>query len=96
MEKVNYVEVFCDRPYYIVSVENNEVKFKEIRTKTLSGVIESLKQIKNMKPLDRLIACCYRQYEGSFNIEVDPQKQYEKIYEYGMDNYATFAKKINE
>lgn len=93
MRKSNYVEVFSDRPYYIVNVIDNEVKFEELRTKTLSETISTLKRIEKMKPSEKLIACCYERYEGSFNVEVDPQEQYEHILMWGMENYKTFASK---
>lgn len=96
MRKENYVDVYCDRPYYIMKVINGKIEIKEINTSNLSNIIDALKEIENMNENDILMVACYRQYEGSYNVIVDKNEQYKKIYDYANLNYKTFKKKINE
>jgi hypothetical protein len=96
MKKGNYVDVFSDRPYYIVEIVDGKIEMKECWTNSLTNVIQTLKEIKNMNDSAILMSACYRQYEGSYNVIVNPKEQYEKIYEYGSNHYKTFHQKFCE
>lgn len=96
MKKENFVEVFSDRPYYIMEIVDGKIKMKECWTNTLSNVIDTLNEIKNMDENAILMSACYKQYEGSYNVIVNPQEQYEKIFEYGSCHYKTFHQKYSE
>lgn len=95
MRKEKYVDVYCDRPYYIIEIVDGEVKMKECFTNTLTNTIDTLKDIKNMNENDILMSACYKQYEGSYNVIVDPKEQYKKIFEYASNNYKTFLQKYS-
>jgi hypothetical protein len=95
MRKEKYVDVYCDRPYYILENIEGEIKIKECCTNSLTNIINTLKDIKNMNENDILMSACYRQYEGSYNVIVDPKEQYKKIFEYGSNNYKTFLQKYS-
>lgn len=94
MRKEKYVDVYCDRPYYIMRIVDGEIQMKECTTSTLGNVIDTLNDIKNMNENDILMSACYQQYEGSYNVIVDPKEQYEKIFEYGKNHYKTFISKF--
>lgn len=97
LKKVEKVEVWGDRPYYIVEYIDGKISFKMLRTSTLTEIIETLQQLKTMDKNAILIACCYEQYNGgSFNIEVNPDEQYKEIYKYGDRKYKTFMDKTIE
>lgn len=94
LKKVEKVEVWGDRPYYVVEYINGKISFKMLSTSTLTEIIETLRQLNRMDKNAMLIACCYEQYNGgSFNIEVNPDEQYKEIYKYGKNNYKTFISK---
>ena len=94
LKKVEKVEVWGDRPYYIIEYIDGKISFKMLRTSTLTEIIETLQQLNRMDKNAMLIACCYEQYNGgSFNIEVNPDEQYKEIYKYGKNNYKTFISK---
>jgi hypothetical protein len=94
LKKVEKVEVWGDRPYYVVEYIDGKISFKMLRTSTLTEIIETLRQLNRMDKNAMLIACCYEQYNGgSFNIEVNPDEQYKEIYKYGKNNYKTFISK---
>lgn len=95
MDKENSVEVFSDRTYTIVKIENNKIRYEHLETNNLTNIISTLKKIKEMTDDSILFACCYKQYEGSFNVEVEPKSQYERIYNYACNNYKTFLKKFD-
>jgi hypothetical protein len=95
MRKENFVDVFSDRPYYIMEIVDGEIKMKECLTNTLSNVIDTLNEIKNMDENAILMSACYQQYEGSYNVIVNPKEQYEKIFEYGSCHYKTFHQKYS-
>ena len=93
MKKINKVDVYKDRPYYIVESIDNNISFKMINTCNLIEIIKTLQELNNMNKNAMLIACCYEQYNGgSFNIEVNPDEQYKEIYNYGKEHYKTFLK----
>lgn len=95
LRKTQKVEVWGDRPYYIVEYIDGKISFTTLRTSTLTEIIETLKQLNRMDKNAMLIACCYEQYNGgSFNIEVNPDEQYKEIYKYGKNHYKTFMSKI--
>lgn len=97
MKKVNKVEVYSDRTYYVVEIINNKPSFKMIRTRALHEIIETLKELNRMHSNAILIACCYEQYNGgSFNVEVNPDEQYKEIYNYAKKKYKTFISKAIE
>lgn len=97
MKKVNKVEVYSDRTYYVVEIINNKPSFKMIRTSALHEIIETLKELNRMHSNAILIACCYEQYNGgSFNVEVNPDEQYKEIYNYAKKKYKTFISKAIE
>ena len=97
LRKTNKVEIFSDRPYYIVETINGKISFKMLKTNSLTEIIETLRELNRMDDNAILIACCYEQYSGgSFNVEVNPDKQYEAIYEYGKKIYKTFINKTIE
>ena len=95
MRKEKFVDVFSDRPYYIMEIVDGEIKMKECWTNTLSNVIDTLNEIKNMDENAILMSACYQQYEGSYNVIVNPKEQYEKIFEYGSSHYKTFHQKYS-
>lgn len=94
MLKADKVEVFRDRPYYIVKNEDGKIVFEMLSTHALYSIIDTLKRINNMDENDVLIACCYQEYQGSFNIQVDKDSQYKAIYDYAKKHYATFEQKM--
>jgi hypothetical protein len=97
MKKINKVEVYSDRPYYVVEIINNKPSFKILRTSALYEIIETLKELNRMHSNAILIACCYEQYNGgSFNVEVNPDEQYKEIYNYAKEKYKTFLSKAIE
>lgn len=97
LRKVEKVEVWGDRPYYVVEYIDGKISFKMLRTSTLTEIIETLRQLNRMDKNAMLIACCYEQYNGgSFNIEVNPDEQYKEIYNYGNRKYKTFMDKAIE
>jgi hypothetical protein len=97
LKKVEKVEVWGDRPYYVVEYINGKISFKMLSTSTLTEIIETLRQLNRMDKNAILIACCYEQYNGgSFNIEVNPDEQYKEIYKYGNLKYKTFMNKAIE
>lgn len=94
LKKVEKVEVWGDRPYYVVEYIDGKISFKMLSTSTLTEIIETLRQLNRMDKNAMLIACCYEQYNGgSFNVEVNPDEQYKEIYKYGKNNYKTFISK---
>ena len=94
LKKVEKVEVWGDRPYYVVEYIDGKISFKMLSTSTLTEIIETLRQLNRMNKNAMLIACCYEQYNGgSFNVEVNPDEQYKEIYKYGKNNYKTFISK---
>lgn len=94
LKKVEKVEVWGDRPYYVVEYIDGKISFKMLKTSTLTEIIETLRQLNRMDKNAMLIACCYEQYNGgSFNIEVNPDEQYKEIYKYGKNHYKTFISK---
>ena len=94
LRKVEKVEVWSDRPYYVVEYIDEKISFKMLKTSTLTEIIETLRQLNRMDKNAMLIACCYEQYSGgSFNIEVNPDEQYKEIYKYGNRKYKTFMDK---
>lgn len=95
MNKEKSVEVFSDRTYTIIRIENNKIRYEHLETNNLDNIMTTLNKIKDMTDDSILFACCYKQYEGSFNVEVDSKSQYERIYNYACDNYKTFLKKID-
>ena len=97
MKKINKVEVYSDRPYYVVEIIDNKPSFKMLRTSALYEIIETLKELNRMHSNAILIACCYEQYNGgSFNVEVNPDEQYKEIYNYAKEKYKTFISKAIE
>lgn len=94
MRKEKRVEVFMDRPYYIINMENGKINIEELSTRNLSEIVKTLNRIKTMEQDDTLIACCYKEYEGSFNVEVDKDEQYKEIFKYGQSKYKTFETKM--
>jgi hypothetical protein len=97
MKKVNKVEVYGDRTYYVVEIIDNKPSFKMLRTSALYEIIETLKELNRMHSNAILIACCYEQYNGgSFNVEVNPDEQYKEIYNYAKKKYKTFLSKAIE
>ena len=95
--KTQKVEVWGDRPYYIVEYIDGKISFTMLRTSTLTEIIATLRQLNRMDKNAMLIACCYEQYNGgSFNIEVNPDEQYKEIYKYGKNHYKTFMSKTIE
>ena len=97
LKKVEKVEVWGDRPYYVVEYIDGKISFKMLSTSTLTEIIETLRQLNRMDKNAILIACCYEQYNGgSFNIEVNPDEQYKEIYKYGDRKYKTFMNKAIE
>ena len=97
LKKVEKVEVWGDRSYYIVEYIDGKISFKMLSTSTLKEIIETLRQLNRMDKNAILIACCYEQYNGGgFNIEVNPDEQYKEIYKYGDRNYKTFMVKASE
>ena len=93
IKKENKVEVWGDRPYYILEVVDGKITFKMLYTNTLTSIIETLQELTNMSEDAILIACCFEQYQGSFNVEVNPDEQYKEIYNYGNRHYKTFTSK---
>ena len=94
LKKVEKVEVWGDRPYYVVEYIDGKISFKMLKTSTLTEIIETLRQLNRMDKNAMLIACCYEQYNGGiFNIEVNPDEQYKEIYKYGKNHYKTFISK---
>ena len=97
LRKVEKVEVWSDRPYYVVEYIDEKISFKMLKTSTLTEIIETLRQLNRMDKNAILIACCYEQYSGgSFNIEVNPDEQYKEIYKYGNRKFKTFMDKTIE
>ena len=97
IKKADSVEVFSDMTFYIVDSINGKIQWKTLYTSALYAVVDALQQLHdNMHTDATLIACCYKEYEGSFNVVVDPVKQYEKIYNYGINKYKTFISKVSE
>lgn len=96
MKTVEKVEVFSDMTFYIIDSINGKLHWKTLYTGTLYSLIDTLKEIKEMSKDATLIACCYKQYEGSFNVIVDPVKQYENLYNYALKEYKTFPSKVEE
>lgn len=97
IKKADSVEVFSDMTFYIVDSINGKIQWKTLYTSALYAVVDALQQLHdNMHTDATLIACCYKEYEGSFNVVVDPVKQYEKIYNYGIKKYKTFISKVSE
>ena len=94
MRKENFVNVYSDRPYYIMEYIDGNFNIKELQTNNLTNIISTLKEIEKMKPQDIIMAACYQQYEGSFNVIVDKNEQYKKIYEYANSHYKTFKQKM--
>lgn len=94
MRKEKFVDVYSDRPYYIMEYIDGNFNIKELQTNNLTNIIITLKEIENMKPQDIIMAACYKQYEGSFNVIVDKNEQYQKIYDYANLNYKTFKQKM--
>ena len=95
MEKEESVDVYYDRPYYIVEYVDGEIKMKECFTTSMTTIIDTLNKIKDMSNNAILISCCYSQYKGSYNVIVDAKAQYEKIFKYATDKYKTFLSKYN-
>lgn len=93
LKKIESVEVFSDMTFYIVDTLDGKLCWQTLYTNALYSLVDTLKSINDMHKDATLIACCYRQYEGSYNVEVDPVKQYERIYEYANRNYKTFLSK---
>lgn len=94
LRKAQKVEVWGDRPYYVVEYIDGKITFKMLSTHSLTEIIETLRQLNRMDENAILIACCYEQYNGgSFNVEVNPDKQYEEIYKYAKNHYKTFVTK---
>lgn len=97
MGKVEKVEVFSDRPYYVVEYIDGKISFKMLSTRSLTEIIATLRQLNRMDENAMLIACCYEQYNGgSFNIEVNPDEQYKEIYKYANRKFKTFMSKTIE
>lgn len=97
MKKTNKVQVYSDRPYYVVEIIDNKPSFKMLKTSALYEIIETLKELNRMYSNAILIACCYEEYNGgSFNIEVNPDEQYKEIYNYAKEKYKTFLSKAIE
>lgn len=96
MRKEKSVEVFSDRTYTIIKIEDEKIKYEHLSTDNLTNIINTLKAIKSMGKDSILFACCYKQYEGSYNIEVDSQEQYECIFTYATKHYKTFLKNFDE
>lgn len=97
LRKAQKVEVWGDRPYYVVEYIDGKITFKMLSTHSLTEIIETLRQLNRMDENAMLIACCYEQYNGgSFNIEVNPDEQYKEIYKYGKNHYKTFMSKTIE
>lgn len=96
MRKENSVEVFSDRTYTFIKIEDNNIRYEHLSTDNLTNIINALKTIRSMGEDSILFACCYKQYEGSYNIEVDAQEQYERIFTYATKHYKTFLKKFDE
>ena len=97
IRKVEKVEVFSDRPYYVVEYIDGKISFKMLSTRSLTEIIETLRQLNRMDENATLIACCYEQYSGgSFNIEVNPDEQYKEIYKYANRKFKTFMSKTIE
>ena len=95
--KTQKIEVWGDRPYYIVEYIDGKISFTMLRTSTLTEIIATLRQLNRMDKNAMLISCCYEQYNvGSFNIEVNPDEQYKEIYKYGKNHYKTFMSKTIE
>jgi hypothetical protein len=95
--KVEKVEVFSDRPYYVVEYIDGKISFKMLSTRSLTEIIATLRQLNRMDENAMLIACCYEQYSGgSFNIEVNPDEQYKEIYKYANRKFKTFMSKTIE
>ena len=86
-------EFIEDSNSFIFKIENNKIRYEHLETNNLTNIISTLKKIKEITDDSILFACCYKQYEGSFNVEVDPKSQYERIYNYACNNYKTFARK---
>lgn len=96
MQKEKSVEVFSDRTYTIIKIEDNKIRYEHLSTDNLTNIISTLRAIRSMEKGSILFACCYKQYEGSYNVEVDAQEQYERIFTYATQNYKTFLKKFDE
>lgn len=96
MEYKNSVEVFKDRTYTVIKNENGHFKFTNLSTRTLTDIIKTLHTLEKVDDEELCLACCYQQYDGSFNVKVDPKEQYQRIYEYASDVYSTFLKKYND
>ena len=96
MKKENSVEVFSDRPYYIMEVIDGKIQIEECWTNSLTNLVDALTKIKNMNENAILMSACYQQYVGSYNVIVNPKEQYKKIYEYGEMHYKTFHQKYCE
>lgn len=96
-EYKNSVEVYSDRTYTSIQVlENGELEIKHYWTKTLGGIIDLLQLldqwIENSTNVT-LMAACYEQYYGSYNVIVDLKEQRERIINYAESHYKTFAQK---
>lgn len=96
MRKEKSVEVFSDRTYTIIKIEDEKIKYEHLSTDNLTNIISALRAIRSMGKDSILFACCYKQYEGSYNVEVDAQAQYDRIFTYADRHYKTFLKKIDE
>ena len=93
----NTVEVFSDRPYTIITINDGQVVAKNYQVNNLDNLIDFIKLLDELEDKVNVIclACCYKQYVGSFNVQVDISEQKKRLIKYGSDNYATFHKNVS-
>jgi hypothetical protein len=96
-EYKNSVEVYSDRTYTSIKVlENGELEIKHHWTKSLGDILELLKLLDQWIQDSTnvvLMAACYEQYHGSYNVIVDLVEQRERIINYADRHYKTFGQK---
>lgn len=100
MDNNKTVSVFSDRSYTSFEIkEDGSVEIKNHWTSALYSIIDFLKELDKWIACDSnviLVAACYEQYQGSYNVVVDIKEQRKKIIEYAINNYKTFAAKYSK
>lgn len=92
MKQKPSVEAFSDRTFTIIKIKDDKIMCDEYYTSTLQEIKRTLDALKDMDENDVCLACCYKQYEGSFNVIVNPKEQYSQICNYACHHYKTFSK----
>ena len=97
MHNKESVEVYSDRTYTIVeTLDDGTINIIHRWTKSLGQIIDFLQEIDKWIESEAnvvMMACCYEQYQGSYNVVVNMKAQRERIIQYANAHYKTFSTK---